>query len=90
VTTAAQVWSLPAGAVAALLVREGGLCRVQGRRLYNVRLSDGRLFRSCGLEGDPEPARVLGRCVPVILCAVPGSEYSLVSTSTIATCTEVP
>lgn len=90
-TTATEIWTIPAGAVAALLTRQGGLCRIEDRRpLYDVELSDGRLFRSCGLEGDPEPERALGRSIAVVLCAVPGAEYSLVSSSTVASCRRVP
>lgn len=87
--TAAEVWSLPAGALACDLVRHGGSCSVQGdRRRYKVELSDGRLFVDCGLEGDPEPASVVGRCVTVVLCAIPGSEYALVSPSVVVACKE--
>lgn len=76
-TTAASIWALPAGDLAARLTREGGLCSVRtGRKLYDVQLSDGRRFEACGLERDDAHVRI-------ILCAVPGSEYALRTTSSI-------
>lgn len=85
--TTAQIWSLPAGARAAELVREGGRCAVYGKR-YDVELEDGRRFEGCGLEGDPAPASVVGRRHTLVLCSIPGSDYSLVTPSIIVSAQE--
>lgn len=74
------LWSLPAGALAADVMRHGGLCSVvtEGPR-YDVDLADGRSLQGCAFEGRvPHPGEPLGSCVVV---ARPGAVFSVVSSA---------